>query len=155
MRASFILLAVTCLCVMGLTAIVGLSVHSLEHFQKHFLLGVLTAMFTCFVHVVLFMYFVVQDKIIRQAILHDHLSAGFAVRVAALKSRALRWSMIGIGAMLLTVGLGAAIGVLVEPGLHLVAAFTAIGVNALAFLFQHDLVCRYAALFREAFGEDG
>jgi len=153
MRASFLLLSITDLLLLALTAGVGLMVSDLHFFERHYLLGVLSGMFTCLVHVVLFMYFVVQDKIVKQSVVHYGLGPAFAVRVDMMKSSALRLSMTGIFAILLTVGLGAAIGILVPPAAHLVAAFAAIGVNGLVFVFQYDLLRRYAEMFQEAFGE--
>jgi hypothetical protein len=152
MRASFLLLAGSDLALLGLTAVLGLLVSGVEGFSRHFLLGVLSGLYTCFVHVVLFMYFVVQDKIVKESVLHHGLSAAFAGRVEVLKSRALRLSVAGIFSILATTSLGAAVGIAVPPEAHLVAAFAAMAINGWVFVGQYGLVERCQAMFREAFG---
>ena len=153
MKVSFGLLAGANLLLMVVTAAVGLRVDGETGFARHFLLGVLTGMFTCFVHIVLFMYFVVQAKIVSQSVLQRDIDASYEGRIQGLKSRALRLSLIGIGSILVTIGLGAAIGIYVESGVHLVAAFGAVSVNAIVFMLQHALVCECGGLFHAAFGE--
>ena len=153
MKASFILLAGADLLLLSLTAIMGFSVHGMDRFHQHFLLGVLSGLFTSFVHVLVFVYFIVQEKIIKQSILHDGLGASFAGRIDAMKSRILRLSMIGIASMVITIALGAAIGSFFPPTVHLIAALTALLANMLLFVLQYDLLDRYGLLFHEAFHE--
>ena len=138
---------------MALTAVFGLRVHGTDLFMQHFLLGMLAGLFTCFVHVVFFMYFVVQDKIMKQAAGAGQSDPQYVTRTDSLKSRALRASMLGICAILLAVGLGAAIGVLVRPEVHLVAAFLAMGMNLAVFFYQYALLGEYASVFALAFPE--
>ncbi|MFQ5503106.1 MAG: hypothetical protein ACE5EQ_12555, partial [Phycisphaerae bacterium] len=75
MKASYAILALSNLSLMAVTATVGLMVQGQAGFARHFLLGLLTGLFTCFVHVILFMYFVVQEKIVTQSILHHGRTA--------------------------------------------------------------------------------
>jgi len=128
---------------MALTAVLGLRVQGSEGFARHFLLGLLAAFFACFVHVVVFMYFVVQEKIVRQSALAGDVDVGFHQRVQVFKSRAVRLSLAGIVSILVAVALGASVGIYVGPTAHLVAAFAAIGVNALAAAFQYALLHEY------------
>src|SRR5690242_18433953 len=153
MKPSFVLLAGADLILLAITAILGLQVRGTERFLQHFLLGLLAGLFTCFVHVVFFMYFVIQGKIMKQGALAGGIESSLLGRTDSLKSRALRASMLGICAILLTVGLGAAIGILVPPEVHLVAAFLAIGLNAAIFAYQFALLGEYAAVFSAAFPE--
>ncbi|MFQ5430737.1 MAG: hypothetical protein ACE5E1_10540 [Phycisphaerae bacterium] len=153
MRASYALLAASDVLLMVLTAAVGLMVRGQEGFGRHFLLGVLTAMFTSLIHVIFFMYFVVQNKIATQAILQGDVDAALAPRVQGLKARALRSGMVGIGTLLLAVILGALVGQGVQPEAHLVAAFAAMFFNAAVFFYQYTLLVEYADLARAAFGE--
>jgi len=154
MKASYLLLSISDLLLMVLTAGVGLMVGGHEGlFARHFLLGVLTALYTCFVHIVLFMYFVVQEKIVTQSILHHALDAAYSPRVQAIKGRALKLSALGIVSILVTVGLGAAIGIAAGPTAHLVAAFAALLVNAVVFYLQYVLIVEYGGVSRAAFGE--
>lgn len=153
MKASYAILALSNLSLMAVTATVGLMVQGQAGFARHFLLGLLTGLFTCFVHVILFMYFVVQEKIVTQSILHHGLDVSYSPRVQRFKSRALRLSIAGIAAILITIWLGAAIGVSIRAEVHLVAAFTAVFINAIVFFFQYELIRKYGALHRSAFGE--
>src|SRR5437016_4196185 len=114
MKPSFVLLAGTDLVLLVLTAGLGFQVRGTERFLQHFLLGLLSSLFTCFVHVVYFMYFVIQGKIMNQAALAGGVESSLLIRTNSLKSRALRVSMLGICAILLAVGLGAAIDVLIR-----------------------------------------
>lgn len=143
MKASFLLFAGCNLALLCLTALLGLLVRGTEGFARHFLLGVLAAMFACFVHVVTFMYFVVQEKIVRQSVLAGDVAVEFHRSVQGYKSKALRWSLAGIGSVFVTVALGAGIGIYVSATAHLVAAFAAIGVNGAAAYYQYSLLHEY------------
>lgn len=153
MKSSFLILAACNLAMLALTAVMGLAVEGAAGFERHFLLGVLAAMFACFVHVVAFMYFVVQEKIIRQAALTVGLDAAFHQVAMRMKSRSLRLSMLAIGSILLAVALGAAIGIYVPPAAHLLAAFAAIGVNMLVTVFQYSLIDEFSRVQQQAFPE--
>lgn len=153
MKSSYLILAFCNVALMGLTAAMGLAVQGAAGFERHFLLGVLSGMFACFVHIVGFMYFVVQEKIIRQAALTTGLDVAFHEEAMRIKSRSIRLSMLGIGSILLTVALGAAIGIYVPPAAHLLAAFAAIGVNMLVTFFQYTLIDEYCRVHQRAFPE--
>jgi hypothetical protein len=153
MKSSFLLLVVADMLLLGLTAMTGLLISGTAGFSRHFLLGVLAALFTSFVHIVLFMYFVVQDKIMKQACLGGGLDRGFAARTEALKSRALRACVGGILSILVVVTFGAAVGIVAPPEAHLVAAFLGIAVNAGIFAYQYSLLLHYRDVFSHAFSE--
>lgn len=153
MKASFALLAACNVALLALTAIMGLSVEGAEGFARHFLLGLLAAFYACFVQVVVFMYFVVQEKIVRQSALAGDVAVAFHERMLAFKSRALRLSLAGIGSILVTVGLGASIGIYVSPTVHLVAAFAALAINGWTAALHYGLLYEYGQHARAAFGE--
>ena len=154
MKASYPLLAISNLLLMVVTAVVGLMVSGEESlFMRHMLLGVLTAMYTCFVHIVLFMYFVVQEKIVTQSILHHNLNVAYSPRMQSLKGRALKLSGLGIAGILTTSGLGAAIGIASGPTTHLVAAFTTICLLGVVFYLQYLLIVECGRVTQAAFGE--
>jgi len=154
MKASYPLLAISNLLLMIVTAVVGLMVSGEEsYFMRHMLLGVLTAMYTCFVHIVLFMYFVVQEKIVAQSILHHELDVAYSPRLQSLKWRALKLSGVGIVAILVTAGLGAATDIASGPTAHLVAAFAAICLHGVLFYLQYALIDECGDTTRAAFGE--
>jgi len=153
MKASYLLLSMTNLLLMIVTAAVGLLVDGRQGFARHFLLGVMTGLFTCFVHTVLFMYFVVQDKIVSQSVHLNGLDPRYAVQSQAMKRRALMLSLAGIGALLLAIGLGAAIDWAVPPMVHFLAAITAIAVNGVVFFRQYALIEACGDVSAAAFGE--
>ncbi|MCG8404875.1 MAG: hypothetical protein MI923_06730 [Phycisphaerales bacterium] len=153
MKASYALLATANLLLMMLTAVIGFQVDGEKGFSRHFLLGVMACLFTCFVHIVLFMYFVVQEKVLAQAIRQHDLDISYHPQIQAFKSRALRLSLLGILSVIVTGSLGAAIEIRLDPGVHLVSAFVAILINAIVFYFQYALVHDYGGMFHAAFGE--
>ncbi len=153
MKASFLLFAISNLLLMATTALTGMLVSGSTGYSRHFLMGVLTAMFTCFVHIVLFMYFVVQQKIMQQAITNDHLDPSFGERVQTCKTRALRLSAAGILTIILTSMFGAMIESGGAPEIHFIAAFSTLFVNAFIFYFQFALLDAYRTVFHAAFDE--
>lgn len=153
MKANFLVLATANLLLMALTAVTGLIVDGSAGYTRHFYLGVLTALFTCFVHVVAFMYFVVQQKIVEQAARVGAVSGQLDERVAGFKSRALRLSAIGMVTIILASVLGGAIESGVPAMVHLVVAFATIGLHLALFMWQFGLIVEYREVFREAFNE--
>lgn len=153
MKTSYAILAACNLLLIGLTLAMGFAVQGQEGFTRHFLLGILTAMFTCFIHVVYFVYFIVQDKIITQSILNAGLDAHFGEQITKLKSRALKLSMSGIVTIILASSLGAASDIYVRPLTHGIAACVALAANAIVFYFQYILLHEYREVFRSAFNE--
>lgn len=154
MRLIFAILALTDLLLLGVTAVVGLMVEHDRWFFQHFALGVLSGIYTCFVHVVAFTYFVVVLKIVRQAVLDGSAPAAVAEEFARDKSLALRFAMVAVLATLITVGLGALV---TEPsyaaawgvstGWHLIAAFGFVGINLIAFAAHFAAIDRSTARF--------
>lgn len=138
---------------LSLASILGLLVEGAEGFARHFLLGLLAAFYACFVQVVVFMYFVVQEKVVRQSALAGDVAATFHERIVGFKSRALRLSLASIGSILATVGLGAGIGIFVSPTAHLVAAFSALGINGWTAILHYALVDEYQREARGQFGD--
>ncbi len=136
---------------MVVTATVGFLVSGSEGFDRHFLLGLLTAFYTCLVHVVTFMYFAVSVRILEQAVRSGQVGPAVLERATARKSRSLRATAAGIAAILLVVGFGGAVGTLVSPPIHMLAAFAAIPINATVFLYQFGLIEQSRRMFDEAF----
>lgn len=153
MKQSYWLLAGTTLTLLALTAVTGLMVDGETGWSRHFLLGLMACIFTCFVHVIFFVYFIVQEKIVAQAVQQGDIDAASVTAVQALKSRALRLAMIGIASIIVTGGLGAAIGILVPAEVHLIASLAAVSANGVVFFLQLTLLDEYAGFFRSAFRE--
>ncbi len=151
-KASFLILATCDILLMGVTATVGFLVSGAEGFDRHFLLGLLTAFYTCLVHIVTFMYFAVSVRILEQAVRTGQVGPAVLERATALKSRSLRAAAAGIAAILLVVGFGGAVGTLVSPTVHMLAAFAAIPINAQVFLYQFGLIVKSRRMFDETFG---
>jgi heme A synthase len=147
-KASFRLLATADVLLLCLTAAMGTTVVGTHHDARHVLLGVMAALFTCFVHVIAFVYFMVQDKIIKQSILLYGLDASYAAPVDRQKARVLKLAMIGIASMIVTTALGAA-----ESDVHFWAALTSVVLNAVLFVRQDGVIREYGVLFRRAMGE--
>lgn len=154
MKASFLIFAVVDLLMLALTAAMGLMIDGRTGYARHVLLGVLAGLFTCFVHVVVYMYFVVQSKIVEQAIEHDNLDARYHTQVGRLRTQTFQCSMAGIFTILLTAGLGAAIDSGVSPNLHLLAAMASMFIEGGIFFIQFTKLDEYRDVFREAFGEE-
>lgn len=153
MRSSFILLTIADTLLLVLTICTGLGVAGTEGFSRHFLLGILAAFFTCFVHVVAFVYFIVQDKVVKQSILLNGLDAGYAREVDRHKIRVLAASMTGIGCVIVISILGGADGGSRMSTLHAVGGFALPAINLVLALAQYREIVAYGRMFRRAFGE--
>jgi len=153
MRNSFLILAGCNLLVMAVTFVLGMSVtpEGQDAFTRHFLMGLLTGLFTCFVHVVAFMYFVVCEKIVRQSVLSGQLGVVHAERAQRLKSRAIRLSMAGIGLIVLTTLFGGAAIARVDVRYHFASAILTIGATLVVFFRQYALIDEGGRNFEDAF----
>jgi hypothetical protein len=150
-KKSFMLLALSDLALLFLTAALGLMVEGSAGFVRHFLLGVLAGLFTCFVHVIVFVFFIVQDKVVTQSVLHHRIVESHARHMMALKSRAVRLSVLGSVSMIVVVALGAAIEVGVDPSVHFAVALAGIGVNAFVFARQIIVIDECQRMLADAF----
>lgn len=155
MRKSFVILALAALLVLGTTFALGMSITADDAagHTRHTLMGILAGLFTCFVHVVTFMYFVVCEKIVRQSVLSGQLAAEHFEKAAALKGRALKMSMMGIGLILLTTLLGGAAIAQYDKRYHLVSAIVTLAGTAFVFIRQFVLIDEGGRNFEQAFAE--
>ncbi len=153
MKQSYLLLGGSNLLLLGITAVTGLLVQGEAGWTRHFLLGLLACVFTSFVNVVFFIYFVVQEKIVSQAAMQGSAEPMAVGSVRGMKSRSLRLAMVAIASIFVTGGAGAAIGILIPPEVHLLVAFAAVFVNGIILFFQASLLDEYRALFGSVFGE--
>lgn len=126
-------------------------------FTKHVLLGIATMLFTCFVQVIGFTYFVVQGRMAADAKAAGVVSHDGLVAMARLKRRALRFLLLGIGTALLTAVTGAL--ATREPSIrgiwHLPTALAAIAGNAVAFFVQQGLIAECGPLVDRLYGGRG
>jgi len=151
MLTVFLIFALSDLALMAIATGLGFTVVDDAYFARHFLLGLMTGLYTCFVHIVTFMYFVVCEKIIRQAVLSGQLTPEAQITATTLKSRAVRASLSGIASILLVIGFGGAIGTYVSPSIHRDTAFASLAINAAAFAWQFSLIRRNRRHFDAAF----
>ena len=153
MKLSFILLVFANTALLALTGWTGHQVDGNAGFSRHFLLGILAAFFTCFVHIVAFVYFIVQDKIVKQSVRLDGLDAGYAVRVDRHKFRVLTASLGGIALVLVVSILGASDEMSSRASWHGIGGYGLPLVNLLFAWRQYREIVAYGRMFHEAFGE--
>ena len=159
MKLIFLILAASDIVLLSVTAVLGLMVHGETHYFQHFLLGLLSALYTCLFHVIVFTGFVVSGRIVREAHAAGSLDAATARAVGAAKSRVLRYAMLAIVWTLATAALGA---IVTEPrtaaawGIsshwHLVAGLGMLPVNLAAMAGEFVEIDRNGRLFAAAFG---
>ena len=157
MRNSFIILAIAAILVLGATFILGMSVtpdDAAAH-TRHTLMGILAGLFTCFVHIVAFMYFVVCEKIVRQSVLSGQLAAEHFDKAQRLKGRAIKASMLGIGLMLLTTLLGGAAIAQYDKRWHFASAIVTLAGTLAVLTRQFVLIDEGAGNFEQAFAGNG
>ncbi len=162
MRLIFVILAGGDLLLICVTAVVGLLVQGQEHYFQHFVLGLLSALYTCFVHVVAFMTFVVSMRITQEAIAAGRADARLARDLQVCKSRTLFMVLIAIGWTLATAVLGA---IVTEPrqaaawgvstNWHFAAGIGMAPVNLVIFVREYLEIRRGVGLFDEAFERSG
>lgn len=151
MRPSFVLLVIANTTLLILTAWTGTHVEGANGFSRHFLLGILAAFFTVFVHLVVFVYFIVQDKIVKQSVLLNGLDSKFAARVDRHKFVVLLASIGGICAVLVISILGGGGGTVLRW--HGACGFALPAVNLVIAVRQYVEIVAYGRTFREAFSE--
>ncbi len=157
MRKSFVILAIAAMLVLGTTFVLGMSVTADDAagHTRHTLMGILAGLFTCFVHVVAFMYFVVCEKIVRQSVLSGQLAAEHFEKAQRLKSRALKASMMGIALMLLTTLAGGAAIAQYDTRWHFASAIVTLAGTMAVFMRQFVLIDEGTRNFERAFAADG
>jgi hypothetical protein len=154
MRANFIILAFADVALLILAASMGLAVIGSEGFVRHFLLGMLAAVFACFVHMVVFVYVVVQDKIAKEAFSRRELAGQSVARISQAKRLAVRASLLGICCVVVTSGLGAAIAVGLEKTAHLLSAAITLAATACVHLYQGSLIAECESVW-DSSGSEG
>lgn len=162
MRLIFAILAGGDLLLICVTAVVGLLVQGQEHYFQHFVLGLLAALYTCFVHVVAFMTFAVSMRISQEAIATGRGDARLSADLQVCKSRTLKMAMFAICWTVVTAALGA---IVTEPkqaaawgvstNWHLVAGMGMAPVNLVIFVREFLEIGRGVQLFDAAFSRVG
>lgn len=158
MKTTFVILAAGDLLLLSVTFVVGLMVAGQQFFPQHFMLGLLSALYTFFVHVIAYTYFTVSWRVVRQAAAERSLDPAIPAAVLREKSRVFTCAMLAIACTLCTAALGALVTESshaaawgVSARWHLLAAFTTLAMNTVAFCLQFASIDRNASLFEQHF----
>ncbi len=121
----------------------------------HITLGIAAGLMTAFAHLAVYTYFMATARWLHAATDKANLPPNTYIQPALnRKSRALRWSMLAITTVLLTMFAGAAADPSVNPWwsstVHLLIAAIAITTNLLAALVQFKLIQAQSNLIRRA-----
>ena len=110
MKQAFLGLAVADVLVLGAAAAMGWITDGGERlFVFHFALGLFGAIYTVFLHVVAYLYFIVASKIVTEAVERAGSGSDLADRASALKTHTFRFALLGIVTVIATAILGARI----------------------------------------------
>lgn len=162
MQRSFAILALTDVVLLIGTAVLGMyGAHApsdeaawTQAYLRHFAAAVVAMLFTCFVHVLAFTYFVVFSRMAGDAVAVAGGMRETFDAIVGLKRRAIRWLVLGFGAMLLT----GITGVITSRTpfangvpFHLAAAWLAVAANAMALFGEYGLIRQNAAITERLF----
>ena len=110
MKQAFLGLALADLILLIAVAALGWITDGSERlFVFHFGLGLFTTIYTVFMHMVVYVYFIVCGKIVGQAVERADLGQRLEERATALKIRTFRFALLGIITAIATAILGARI----------------------------------------------
>ncbi len=110
MKQAFLGLALADLILLTTAAALGWITNGSERlFVFHFGLGLFTTIYTVFMHMVVYVYFIVCGKIVGEAVERADLDHSLEKRAATLKTRTFRFALLGILTAIATAILGARI----------------------------------------------
>ena len=110
MKNAFLGLAVADLLVLTAAAVLGWITDGKQRlFALHFGMGLFGAIYTVFIHVVAYVYFIVCGKIVSEAVERAGLDPALDERAGVLKARTFRFALLGIVTIIATAILGARI----------------------------------------------
>ncbi len=110
MKNAFLGLAVADLLVLTAAAVLGWVTDGKQRlFALHFGMGLFAAIYTVFMHVVAYVYFIVCGKIVAEAVERAGLDPALDDRAGVLKTRTFRFALLGIVTIIATAILGARI----------------------------------------------
>ena len=155
----FLALVVSHLIFLAATLVFGLLVHDQRSFEIHFALGLFIALYTCFVHSVVYTYFIATGRIAHAGVVEAKMDNHFLLEQSRLKSKVFRVVMLAAGTMLITVFWGAyitnlptgAIQNTSNQTIHFALALLAIGANIYAYVSEHGLIRANSQLLDELF----
>lgn len=155
----FLALVVSHLIFLAATFVIGLLVHDQRSFEFHFALGLFIALYTCFVHSVVYTYFIATGRIAHAGVVEAKMDNHFLIEQTRLKSKVFRVVMLAAGTMLITVFWGAYITNLPKGDIpdasnqtvHLALALATIAANVYAYVSEHGLIRANGQLLDQLF----
>jgi len=155
----FFALVVSHLIFLAATLVFGLLVHDQRSFELHFALGLFIALYTCFVHSVIYTYFIATGRIAHAGVVEAKMDNHFLLEQNRLKSNVFRVVMLAAGTMLITIFWGAYITNLPKGAIqntsnqtiHFALALLATAANIYAYVREHSLIRSNGRLLDELF----
>jgi hypothetical protein len=143
------------------TFVFGLLVHDQRSFEMHFTLGLFIALYTCFVHSVVYTYFIATGRIAHAGVVEAKMDNHFLIEQSRLKSKVFRVVMLAAGTMLIAVFWGAYItnlpnGAILDSSnqtIHFALALVTIAANLFAYANEHALIRANGRLLDELFDD--
>lgn len=156
MRTSFAVLAVTAMLILAVNAVVGFYLGGMaaddgrraEWFARHFIVSIGAMLYTTFVQVLAFTYFIVHARMARDAAESAGLPGDDVAAIVRLRRLSVRWLLCGVLPLLATGVVGTRVSLPTDAGqnvgstLHMIAALVALGANAIALTMQWNLMER-------------
>lgn len=152
MKSFFIALIVTAGLLLVVTGLLGTMVEGSRYFDHHFAAGLVATLFLCFMHSVVFTYFMATNKMIKLAVEDAGLDAGLFERARAYKLRAYRAVMPAIGMALAAAFTGAwATDRPDRATIHLLVVLASAAVQIAAWMAEYVAVTDNRRLMDEVF----
>jgi hypothetical protein len=152
MRPIFIAFVVTACLLLGVTAVIGARVEGLRWFDYHFAFGLVATLVLCFVHTVVFAYFMATSKMMKLAVEDAELDSQLFERARACKARAFRTIMPAI--MMVLAGAFTGAWTTDRPEhhvVHLAAVVISAAVQCAAWRVEYGLITDNGRLMDEVF----
>ncbi|HWP48375.1 MAG TPA: hypothetical protein VNM22_14515 [Candidatus Limnocylindrales bacterium] len=142
MQFIFVLLASLNLLAFSITVILGfIAMKSLWLFQYHIGAGLLTALFTCVVHSIVFTHFIGSGLSVKEAVLANNLGFDYIQKTRRFKARVFPFALLSTLLTIVVVAMGSAAHTLLIPGwIHGFFAILAVILNIRAFFLEYRYV---------------
>ena len=154
MKTIFLVFAATATLLLVVTAVFGVMVDHDRYAEHHFALGLLSTLFVCLCHCVVFTYFIATHKMIMAAVEDASLDDNLARQALGNKMRAYRMVMPATGLALLAVFSGGWASI--NPHrvtVHLITAGVAFLWQLVAFRQEFAAIAENGALIERVFAE--
>lgn len=148
MQIIFIILAALNLLAFMVTLVLGfIGAEYPWFFKYHVRAGLLTALFTCGVHSIIFTHFIGSGLSVKEVVLANNLGLDYIQKTRFFKSKVFPFAFFSI---LLTIGVvatgSAAHTVLIRSGIHTIFAVLTVVLNLITFFVEHRYIGENARL---------